>query len=186
MIAEFLREELKLDKVLFIPTGNPPHKDLNVSAIDRYKMVKRAIKTNDKFEVTDIETKRENLSYTVDTIRELKLIYRNAKLYFLIGLDTLFQLRTWKKIDELSKEIDFAVALRPKYIDISKINEEISYLQDNFDTNVEIIHTFQLEISSTDRRKRIRDGKSVKYLMPDNVIEYIEENNLYKNDWWYF
>ncbi len=182
MIAEFLREELKLDKVLFIPTGNPPHKDLNVSAIDRYKMVKRAIKTNDKFEVTDIETKRENLSYTVDTIRELKLIYRNAKLYFLIGLDTLFQLRTWKKIDELSKEIDFAVALRPKYIDISKINEEISYLQDNFDTNVEIIHTFQLEISSTDLRKRIRDGKSVKYLMPDNVIEYIEENNLYKND----
>lgn len=182
MIAEFLREELNLDKVLFIPTGNPPHKDLNVSAIDRYEMVKRAIKTNDKFDVTDIETKRENLSFTVDTVRELKLIYKSAKLYFLIGLDTLFQLRTWKKIDELSKEIDFAVALRPKYIDISKINEEVSYLQDNFDTNVEIIHTFQLEISSTDLRKRISDGKSVKYLMPDNVIEYIEENNLYKND----
>lgn len=180
MIAEYLREEMNLDKVIFIPTGNPPHKDLKISAIDRYNMVKRAISSNDKFEVTDIETKREKLSYTVDTIKELKLILKDVKLYFLIGLDTLFQLRTWKLFGELSKEIDFVVALRPKYIDISKINAEISYLQENFDTNIKIVHTPQLEISSTDLRQRIGEGKSVKYLLPSEVIEYIEENNLYK------
>ena len=102
MICEYLKEELGLDKVIFIPTGNPPHKSLDVSAIDRYNMVKLAISSNPDFEISDIETNRVNLSYTVDTIIELKKIYENQKLFFLIGLDTLFQLKTWRKIEELS------------------------------------------------------------------------------------
>lgn len=182
MIAEFLREESNLDKILFIPTGSPPHKDLNVSAIDRFNMVKKATENNDKFEISDIETKRINLSYTVDTIKELKNILKDIKLYFLIGLDTLFELKTWKKIDELSKEIEFIVALRPNYINIDEINKEILFLKNNYETEIKIVQTPQLEISSTSLRKRIVEGKSLKYLIPDEVIEYIEENNLYKYD----
>ena len=180
MICEYLKEELGLDKVIFIPTGNPPHKSLDVSAIDRYNMVKLAISSNPDFEISDIETNRVNLSYTVDTIIELKKIYKNQKVFFLIGLDTLFQLKTWRKIEELSREIEFVVALRPKYIDIDEINRELKFLRENYGTIVEIIHTPLYEISSTELRTRIRDEKSVRYLIPNNVVNYIKESGFYK------
>lgn len=180
MICEYLKEELGLDKVIFIPTGNPPHKSLDVSAIDRYNMVKLAISSNPDFEISDIETNRVNLSYTVDTIIELKKIYENQKLFFLIGLDTLFQLKTWRKIEELSREIEFVVALRPKYIDIDEINRELKFLRENYGTIVEIIHTPLYEISSTELRTRIRDKKTVRYLIPNNVVNYIKESGFYK------
>lgn len=182
MICEYLKEELGLDKIIFIPTGSPPHKDLNVSARDRYEMVKLAIESNPDFEISDLETTREKLSYTVDTVRDLKKIYKEEKLFFLIGLDTLFQLKTWKKIEDLSKEIEFVVALRPKYIDIDEINRELKFLDENYGTRVEIIHTPLYEISSTELRERIKDKKSVRYLIPEEVVNYIKESGFYKFD----
>lgn len=182
MICEYIKEEMGLDKVIFIPTGNPPHKDLGVSAEDRYEMVRIAISPNPDFEISDIETTRVNLSYTVDTIRELKKIYKEEKLYFLIGLDSLFQLKTWKKIGDLSQEIEFVVALRPGYIDKEEINREIDFLRDNFGTKINLIKTPLYEISSTDLRERIHQGKSLRYLIPKKVLDYIEESGFYKGD----
>lgn len=182
MICEYIKEEMGLDKVIFIPTGNPPHKDLGVSAEDRYEMVRLAISPNPDFEISDIETTRVNLSYTVDTIRELKKIYKEEKLYFLIGLDSLFQLKTWKKIGDLSKEIEFVVALRPGYIDKEEINNEIDFLRENFGTRINLIKTPLYEISSTDLRDRIHEGKSLRYLIPKKVLDYIEESGFYKGD----
>lgn len=182
MICEYIKEEMGLDKVIFIPTGNPPHKDLGVSAEDRYEMVKLAISPNPDFEISDIETTRVNLSYTVDTIRELKKIYKEEKLYFLIGLDSLFQLKTWKKIGDLSQEIEFVVALRPGYIDKEEINREIDFLRENFGTRINLIKTPLYEISSTDLRERIHEGKSLRYLIPKKVLNYIEESGFYKGD----
>lgn len=182
MICEYIKEEMGLDKVIFIPTGNPPHKDLGVSAEDRYEMVKLAISPNPDFEISDIETTRVNLSYTVDTIRELKKIYKEEKLYFLIGLDSLFQLKTWKKIGDLSQEIEFVVALRPGYIDKEEINREIDFLRENFGTKINLIKTPLYEISSTDLRDRIHEGKSLRYLIPKKVLDYIEESGFYKGD----
>ena len=182
MICEYIKEEMGLDKVIFIPTGNPPHKDLGVSAEDRYEMVKLAISPNPDFEISDIETTRVKLSYTVDTIRELKEIYKEEKLYFLIGLDSLFQLKTWKKIGDLSKEIEFVVALRPGYIDKEEINNEIDFLRENFGTRINLIKTPLYEISSTDLRDRIHEGKSLRYLIPKKVLDYIEESGFYKGD----
>ena len=182
MICEYIKEEMGLDKVIFIPTGNPPHKDLGVSAEDRYEMVRLAISPNPDFEISDIETTRVKLSYTVDTIRELKKIYKEEKLYFLIGLDSLFQLKTWKKIDDLSQEIEFVVALRPGYIDKEEINNEIDFLRDNFGTKINLIKTPLYEISSTDLRDRIHEGKSLRYLIPKKVLDYIEESGFYKGD----
>ena len=182
MICEYIKEEMGLDKVIFIPTGNPPHKDLGVSAEDRYEMVRLAISPNPDFEISDIETTRVNLSYTVDTIRELKEIYKEEKLYFLIGLDSLFQLKTWKKIGDLSQEIEFVVALRPGYIDKEEINNEIDFLRENFGTRINLIKTPLYEISSTDLRDRIHEGKSLRYLIPKKVLDYIEESGFYKGD----
>ena len=182
MICEYIKEEMGLDKVIFIPTGNPPHKEIEVSAEDRYEMVRLAISPNPDFEISDIETTRIDLSYTVDTIRELKKIYKEEKLYFLIGLDSLFQLKTWKKIDDLSQEIEFVVALRPGYIDKEEINREIDFLRDNFGTKINLIKTPLYEISSTDLRDRIHQGKSLRYLIPKKVLDYIEESGFYKGD----
>lgn len=182
MICEFIKEEMGLDKVIFIPTGNPPHKEIEVSAEDRYEMVRLAISPNPDFEISDIETTRVDLSYTVDTIRELKKIYREEKLYFLIGLDSLFQLKTWKKIGDLSQEIEFVVALRPGYIDKEEINKETDFLRENFGTRIKLIKTPLYEISSTDLRDRIHEGKSLRYLIPKKVLDYIEESGFYKGD----
>ena len=182
MICEYIKEEMGLDKVIFIPTGNPPHKDLGVSAEDRYEMVRIAISPNPDFEISDIETTRVNLSYTVDTIRELKKIYKEEKLYFLIGLDSLFQLSTWKKIGDLSQEIEFVVALRPGYINKEEIDNEIDFLRENFGTKINLIKTPLYEISSTDLRDRIHEGKSLRYLIPKKVLDYIEESGFYKGD----
>ena len=182
MICEYIKEEMGLDKVIFIPTGNPPHKDLGVSAEDRYEMVRLAISPNPDFEISDIETTRVNLSYTVDTIRELKKIYKEEKLYFLIGLDSLFQLKTWKKIGDLSQEIEFVVALRPGYINKEEIDNEIDFLRENFGTKINLIKTPLYEISSTDLRDRIHEGKSLRYLIPKKVLDYIEESGFYKGD----
>lgn len=182
MICEYIKDEMGLDKVIFIPTGNPPHKDLEVSAKDRYEMVRLAISPNPDFEISDIEATRVKMSYTVDTIRELKKIYREEKLYFLIGLDSIFQLKTWMKIGDLSKEIEFVVALRPGYINKDEINREIDFLRENFGTKVNLINTPLYEISSTDLRDRIREGKSLRYLIPKKVLDYIEESGFYKGD----
>ena len=182
MICEYIKEEMDLDKVIFIPTGNPPHKELELSAKDRYEMVRLAISPNPDFEISDIETTRVKKSYTVDTIRELKKIYKEEKLYFLIGLDSLFQLKTWMKIGDLSQEIEFVVALRPGYLNREEINKEIDFLKENFGTKINLIKTPLYEISSTDLRDRIREGKSLRYLIPKKVLDYIEESGFYKVD----
>lgn len=182
MICEYIKEEMGLDKVIFIPTGNPPHKELELSAEDRYEMVRLAISPNPDFEISDIETTRVKKSYTVDTIRELKKIYKEEKLYFLIGLDSLFQLKTWMKIGDLSQEIEFVVALRPGYLDKEEINNEIDFLRENFGTKINLIKTPLYEISSTDLRDRIHEGKSLRYLIPKKVLDYIEESGFYKLD----
>lgn len=182
MICEYIKEEMGLDKVIFIPTGNPPHKELELSAEDRYEMVRLAISPNPDFEISDIETTRVEKSYTVDTIRELKKIYKEEKLYFLIGLDSLFQLKTWMKIGDLSQEIEFVVALRPGYLDREEVNKEIDFLRENFGTKINLIKTPLYEISSTDLRDRIREGKSLRYLIPKKVLDYIEESGFYKVD----
>lgn len=182
MICEYIKEEMGLDKVIFIPTGNPPHKELELSAKDRYEMVRLAISPNPDFEISDIETTRVKKSYTVDTIRELKKIYKEEKLYFLIGLDSLFQLKTWMKIGDLSQEIEFVVALRPGYLDKEEINKEIDFLRKNFGTKINLIKTPLYEISSTDLRDRIHEGKSLRYLIPKKVLDYIEESGFYKVD----
>lgn len=182
MICEYIKEEMGLDKVIFIPTGNPPHKELELSAEDRYEMVRLAISPNPDFEISDIETTRIKMSYTVDTIRELKKIYKEEKLYFLIGLDSLFQLKTWMKIGDLSQEIEFVVALRPGYLDREEVNKEIDFLRENFGTKINLIKTPLYEISSTDLRDRIHEGKSLRYLIPKKVLDYIEESGFYKVD----
>lgn len=177
MIAEHIKEDFELDKVYFLPTGDPPHKDLEVSSEKRYEMTLIATSDNSDFEVLDIETKRKGKSFTVDTMTELSKT--GDEYYFIIGTDTLFLLRSWKDYEKIAKMTSFIVAIRPGYEEEKKIYDEVRSLKEELGFKIYLANIPKYEISSTDIRKRVSENKSIKYLVPDDVISYIEKEGLY-------
>ena len=176
MIAEAVWDEYKLEKVLFIPSANPPHKhDVMTSAIHRFNMTLLATCSNPHFEVSSIEMDRTGHSYTIDTIKALKKIYGDdTDFYFIIGADCIHELPSWHKIDELLKICKFIATKRPSYkLDLSIIAKEFS------DYNIQLLETPELEISSTDIRQRIKKGYSIQYITTEQVQQYIRKEELY-------
>lgn len=176
IIASEVFCEYKLDKIIFMPSNKPPHKEKTfASTTDRYEMVKFAIKEDANFEVSLIEILNEdNYSYTYDTIKKLKKIYNNeVELYFIIGADWIYSLHTWHRFSDLIKEITFVITKRPNY----DLKDGEKYLKD---VSYKILNTPSLEISSTDIRSRIKNKKNIHYLLPSNVVKYIKDHNLYK------
>ncbi|MBF8982158.1 nicotinate-nucleotide adenylyltransferase [Lutibacter sp. B2] len=181
VIAEQIRCKYKLDKVLFIPTGTPPHKS-NRNIIDskhRYFMTLLATVTNPCFEVSKIEIESNEISYTINTIKKLKEMYpKDTELYFITGADAICQLDTWKNVDDLSKLCKFVAATRPGH-SLKEVDEKIHELYKNYNTFIQKIDIPVLAISSTDIRYRIKNKQSIKYLLPEPVEYYIYKNNLY-------
>ncbi len=176
--AEDVREQMHLDKVLFIPSADPPHKKSGglVEASKRFEMVKLAIEGNDNFEISDIElkSKRSTKSYTVDTLIALREIYINeqVKLYLIIGMDQLIELHTWKDPGKLFILSEVIVINRPGYV--------IQQVENEFASKAVFVPVKSIDISSTDIRQRIAEEKSIKYLVPNEVELFIKKNNLYK------
>lgn len=170
ILAEEVREKLKLDKIIFIPTAIPPHKDdLNIApAIDRLAMLKLAIKGNKFFGVCDIEIKRHGRSFTIDTLRELKARFIHDELYFIIGSDLLKYLDEWKDLSEIIKMVKFVVATRPGY----PLEQIPHYMQ--------TLAIRAVDVSGFEVRSCIGENKSFGYLVPDRVFDYIKKRKLYK------
>jgi nicotinate-nucleotide adenylyltransferase len=196
--AEEVRDRLKLDQVLFIPSFHPPHKqeDDVPSAAHRLEMVRIATSENAAFEPSDIEIRRGGKSYTVDTIEALKKTYPDAKLYFITGVDSFLDIQTWNRWEQLLRMCTFVVLSRPGYrfTDLLKIDflrpaeTQMIELEGEQRMHVEICtgaFTVYLEmiplydISSTDIRRRVKEGRSIKYLLPQMVETYIINNKLY-------
>jgi nicotinate-nucleotide adenylyltransferase len=178
IMAESVKEQVHLDKVLFIPSANPPHKDADdlIDAGIRLEMVKQAIAANSGFEASDIEIKQsENgKSYTVNTLMALREKYKDeqVKLYLIIGIDQLIELHTWKDPGKLFFLSEVVVINRPGFF-IEKVNNEYS-------NRVLYVPVPNIDISSTEIRHRVREGKSIKYLVPETTEKFITENKLYK------
>lgn len=170
ILAEEVREKLKLDKVIFVPTYLPPHKDNSdiAAAAHRYNMIKLAIKTNKYFSVSDIEIKRDGRSYTIDTVKEFKKRSPGDDLYFITGSDLLNYLEEWKDLSDIIKMVKFIVATRPGY----PLERLPSYI-----STVEIR---AVDISAFEIRKHIKENKSFRYLVPDRVFDYIIRKGLYR------
>jgi len=196
--AEEVRDRLKLDKVLFVPSFLPPHKSEEdmPSAVQRQEMVRLAIKGNPHFTVSDVEIRRGGRSYTVDTIEALHKVHPGAELYFITGLDSFLEIGTWKEWERLMELCSFVVLSREgcRFRDISKLaflnapehelaaldgreKEEAVFRTGNMRVHLERIPFY--DISSTDIRARLRAGRSIKYHLPDAVEHYIIENKLY-------
>jgi nicotinate-nucleotide adenylyltransferase len=170
ILAEEVREKLKLDKIIFVPTYLPPHKDNSdiAAAGARFTMIKTAIKGNKYFLVSDVEIRRNGRSYTIDSLKEFKRIYPHDELYFIIGSDLLKYLDDWKDLSEIVKMVKFIVATRPGY-PLEKIPSYIS-----------TIPIRAVDISGFEIRSAIKQNKSFRYLVPDGVFKYIDRKRLYK------
>lgn len=172
IVAQDLLDRVGLEKVLFLVSHNPPHKSVEAPFQDRYRMVQLAISSNPKFEVTDIEW-RLNLkkSYTVLVLKELKKDYPDSEFYFIMGYDQFIKLPTWYKVGELFK--------LAKLIVLQRLTEKNGDETLPYKEGVLFIRQRIVEISSTEIRERLRMGKSVKYLLPESVHEYIKRKKLY-------
>jgi nicotinate-nucleotide adenylyltransferase len=170
ILADEVREKLNLDKIIFIPTYIPPHKqNSNVAAaLERLRMVKLAIRGNSHFGVSDIEIKRKGPSYTVDTVKALKKKSPGHVFYFIAGSDLLKYLDEWKDFSELLALVKFIVATRPGY----PLEEIPSY--------VKRVGIRAVDVSAFEIRQRIKEGKSFRYLVPEPVFEYIAKNKIYR------
>lgn len=167
-------DDLRLDLVLFVPAKAPVHKAPRniVTPDDRYEMLVRATAGNARFEVSRIELDREDPSYSIITVRDLALDYPGAEIFLLIGADSFNELHTWRDYRKLLSLSTLAVLARPGSVPGNPALEEAgaSYV---------LIQNPLIEISSTDIRNRIRAGRSIRYMVTDEVAEYIRERGLY-------
>ncbi|MBI5196843.1 MAG: nicotinate-nucleotide adenylyltransferase [Nitrospirae bacterium] len=198
--AEEVRGMLKLDKILFIPSGKPPFKKPELaSGGRRYEMTKIAVRGNPFFDVSDIELKRRGVSYTVDTLSSLTGKFKNAEFFFILGIDAFLDLPLWKESDKLLGLANIVVISRPgfSFADLASS----PYLKGGavktlrgFDKGDKTSLSFKagsgskiflcritgLDISASSARRLIRSGKSIKYLLPDSVESYIISNKIYR------
>jgi nicotinate-nucleotide adenylyltransferase len=181
IIAEQIRESLELDKVIFIPSGLPPHKDdLKVTPAEhRFNMVHAAVQTNPFFEVSRIEVDREGYTYTIDTIKKLNGLFGDTvRLFFITGADVIPELLTWKNYEDLFKLCEFIAVLRPGFKK-EGFMKEIGYLRSVYSAKIHTVDAPLIGISSTIIREKVKEGKSIKYLVPESVEFYILKNRLY-------
>lgn len=180
-VAEMARSEFGLDKILFIPSGKPPHKNLDsvTDPIHRLNMVQYAVSTNPNFEAVSIEVERQGYTYTVDTLNQLHRIYPEGTMfYYIIGADVVMDLLTWKRVEEVFTLTGFIALMRPGFQN-EEFNSRIGYLKNKYDIDIIGFEAPLIEISSTLIRSRVKDGKSIKYLVTESVEKYIKENKLY-------
>ncbi|MEX2275143.1 MAG: nicotinate-nucleotide adenylyltransferase [Actinomycetota bacterium] len=177
--AEEALAQFALDEVLFVPTGQPWMKqDANVSAAeDRYLMTVIATASNPRFRVSRIDIDRDGPTYTIDTLRALADAERDSELFFVTGADAILEILEWKHPEELLSLAHFIAATRPGY-DLAAFG---STAAGRMRERVSIMNIPALAISSTDVRRRVGEGRPIRYLVPEGVKSYIEKAALYRS-----
>lgn len=173
--AEQVRDELGYDKILFIPSARPPHKDSRdiIHPEHRYQMALLATADNPYFEVSRIELDRGGASYAIQTVKELQTFYgKGCHLTWIIGADALADFKIWKDYDELLDVCHFVATTRPNYCFDKAPSDLLS--------RVQLFSIIDVDISATEIRERIRSGRSIRYLVSQPVLEYIERHQLYR------
>jgi nicotinate-nucleotide adenylyltransferase len=182
VIAEQVMGELGLDHVLFVPAGIPPHKEassVRASAEDRYDMVEAAVADNERFSVDRVEVDAGRPMHSVETVQILKERSPDDEWFFITGADEVSNLLAWKDPDRLLEEVVMVAATRPGY-DLSRLDHLEARLR-NFD-RIFPVECTRVDISATGIRRRILQGKSVRYLVPEGVHEIITDRGLYEGD----
>lgn len=172
--ASEVAKHFDLDEVVFVPTGQPPHKRDVSAAEHRYLMSVVATASNPSFTVSRVDIDRATTTYTIDTLRDIARLRPDADLFFITGADAFADIIRWKDVEELWELAHFVAVTRPGH----RIEEARGYPQDR----VSLLEIPALAISSTDCRARVNAGYPVWYLVPDGVVQYISKHHLYVRD----
>jgi nicotinate-nucleotide adenylyltransferase len=193
-IATEVRDRLGLDRIIFIPAAMPPHKELDgdIDFVDRRNMVALAIAGESDFTISDIEERRGGRSYSVDTLRELQTLYPADELYFIIGSDSFLEIATWYRAAEIFTLSNLAVVERPHapltdllaVLPVAMRSDFCYYsaemrLTHRSGFSVYYLPGTPLAISSSEIRRLVRTGQSIRHLVPDAVARYISEKRIY-------
>lgn len=178
--AEEAYNQFALEKVVFMPSGVPPHKEERKIVLpeDRYLMTVIAIAGNAHFAVSRLEIERTGPSYAIDTVKELRQVHVDWDIFFITGADAILEILTWKDPHQIIECCSFIAATRPGY-DLEKFREVLH--REKLGPRVHFMEIPALAISSTYIRERVKQGKSIKYLLPDGVADYICEYGLYRD-----
>ena len=174
IVAEQVRIQFVLDKILFIPSYISPHKREGEEQLSRHRFAMTSLTVHDNqwFDCTDIEITKPAPSYTIDTLKELKQLYPQDELFLIVGADNYREFQTWKEPENILEMVTLIVMNRPHYP--MEVNEHVPSEKVIFSIVPDI------GISSSDIREKIHHGESIRYLVPDRVLQYIEEHKLYK------
>lgn len=176
-------ERFRLNRVLLMPCARPPHKSARDLApdVDRLAMLRLAVRGDRRLAVSDLELKRGGLSYTVDTIKSLQRKWPRARLYFIIGSDSLPELRTWREIGELLRCCTFIVLERPGF-PIARLTARRLRLPASWSRRLTrtAFRGHLLDVSSSEIRRRVAKRQDIRYLVPPAVERYIHRHQLYR------
>lgn len=180
LLAEAAREELGLDKIWFMPSGNSYMKAgiTIASKEDRIQMTTLAIENNPYFELSLLETERAGATYTCDTLLQLKRDFPKYEFYFILGADSLLSIDRWKHPEIIMKNCVLTTAVRDGKM--RETQEKAAELKERFQAKIRLLPERNIDISSTEIRTRIKEGRSVKYMVPENVLNYLRERSLYQ------
>lgn len=183
ILAQNALDIFSLDEILFVPSGTPWLKESTkvLSKNKRVSMTGMAIEDNPDFALSTIEIDREGNSYSYETVEELKRMQPKTDFYFIMGADSLLEIERWKHPDRLMAECTLLVAVRDD-CDREGLEKQIVYLTDKYQADIRILPANRIDISSTKIRRMIREGKSVRYMLPDQVIRFIQKNHLYRQE----
>ena len=183
ILGETAYHQFQLDKILFMPAGNPPHKQARENrATDRQRvdMVRLAIASNPHFSLSLEEMHREGYTYTYRTLERLKKQNPDTEYYFILGADSLYTFDEWREPGRILGACTILVGTRNHTSD-EKLDRVIGELEDKYQGNIQKLESLNIDISSKMIRSWIEEGRSLAYYVPDQVIDYIEKNKIYKD-----
>ena len=174
VVVESVRDQLQLARILFIPSANPPNKrgESLATARQRVAMTRLAIEGNSAFEVSDLEAERGGISYTVETVSALSEMYPKAGLHLILGADNLLEFETWKAPEEILSKVDLVAMTRPGF--------DIANTRTKYAKRATFVKVPQISISGTEIRRRVKMGRSIRFLVPRSVEDYISRTGLYR------
>ena len=180
IIAEKAREQFALDEVLFLPSGVPYMKDSKevLPGKIRIEMTGLAIRENPFFVVSGMEVEREGCTYTYETLEALQEQNPDTEYYFILGADSLWMIENWKNPERIFAACHILAAVRDEKAS-EDMEKQAAYLKEKFGASILLLQTGKIEISSSMIRSQCREGKSIRYLVPEAVYNYIMKNGLY-------
>lgn len=183
MLGEYAYKQFSLDQIWFMPNGNPPHKSsetIESQTKNRVEMVRRAISRTEYFSLQLYEVENKAVNYSYKTMEYFKKVYPQHEFYFIIGADSLFSIETWVHPELLLQDCIVLAAFRDDK-GTKEMFAQIQYLNKKYGADIRLLNTPNVDISSSGIREKMKEGQSIKEDVPEDVFDYIEEKQLYRD-----